>query len=81
MPGVVSVDQNNIIKIFSVAAVVLCRDPDRLDLRHEISRTCWNWPSSRISDRDRYGGGDAAHYFSLEEMAAAALQPSADHMQ
>jgi magnesium transporter len=36
MLGVVNIQQNNIIKIFSVAAVVLMRRPCCIDLRNEL---------------------------------------------
>ena len=58
MLGVVNLEQNNIIKLFSVMAVVLdAADPDRLDLRHEFQDHAGTGMAARLPYR---AGHDAA---------------------
>ena len=54
MLGVVNIEQNNIIKIFSVVAVVLhAADADRVDLRHEFQDHAGAAVAVRLSAGDR----------------------------
>ena len=77
MLGVVNLEQNNIIKLFSVMAVVLdAADPDRLDLRHELQDHAGTGMAPWLSD----GAGDdaarrraALSVLQMEEVAVAML--------
>ena len=73
MLGVVNLEQNNIIKLFSVMAVVLdAADPDRLDLRHEFQDHAGAGMAARLSvgaGDDAAGRGAALRVFQVEEVA------------
>ncbi len=64
--GLVNLEQNNIIKLFSVMAVcVHAADPDRLDVRHELqddagARLAFGYPIAVVM---MVGGGDPAYVF------------------
>ena len=76
MLGVVTIEQNNIIKIFSIARRGAdAADSGRLDLRHELSPHAGAGMEIWLSLRDRADGdfrNSAVRYFQMEEVALAA---------
>ncbi len=79
MLGVVSLEQNNIIKIFSVMAVVLMPPTlDRVDLRHEFQGHAGARMELRLSVGDRADAdrrGAALSVLQVEEVVVKRLEP------